>query len=206
MPITKLTPGATFRFTTTSGSTETVAFAGGTETPFNYVFRNGIVTGISNIASGSNPAYNIQNYTSIDNSGELFNRGTYRYSYLPIDSATTSSISFNNQRKQELIENGSLVAVSGSGYFEVYLPTNVHALSGTCMKIIRTGTSSNALVVRTAETTGIRFKGNLNNPASPLTTGTNIQSSTSYATIELISTGEYWLVTSVTGDWLFVVS
>ena len=206
MPITKLTPGATFRFTTTSGSTETVAFAGGTETPFNYVFRNGIVTGISNITSGSNPAYNIQNYTSIDNSGELFNRGTYRYSYLPIDSTTTSSISFTNQRKQELVENGSLVAISGSDFCQVYLPTDVHALSGTCMKIIRTGVSTNSLVVRTAEDSGIRFKGNLNSPLSTLTQGTSVQSSTSYATIELISTGEYWLVTSVTGDWLFVVS
>ncbi len=214
MPITKLTAGGTFIFTSASGSADTVAFAGGTETPFNYMFRNGIVTGISNINSASNDAYNVVNYTAIDNSAELYNRGTYRYAYRPIDPAITPTFSLTSSavgsttNKSVLASYGSLIIVSGSATATIELPYDVHALDGTIVKIVRTDTTSNNLTIKTPVASGIRFIGNI---GIATYTGYQLQSSSSYASIELLavrvgSTGNLhrWLVTSYTGTWAFV--
>ena len=207
MPITKLTAGGTFIFTSTSGSVDTVAFAGGTETPFNYVFRNGIVTGISNINSASNEAYNIMSYTAIDNSAELYNRGTYRYAYRPIDPSVTTTASFanNNANKSVLASSGSLIAVNGTAAATIELPHSVRALDGTIVKIVRTESTTNLLTIKTTAATVDKFRGNI---GTGVFVGNRLQSNSPYATIELLAVSvgvdlHEWLVTSYTGTWAF---
>lgn len=204
MPITRLTSGATFTFTAGSGSTDSISFIGGTETPFNYVFRNGIVATVSNLSSASNGAYGIKDLTSINNQAELHNTGTYRYGFRQL--ATGSwDVSNSNVDKSKLIQNGSLFVVSGNETTtDITLPVNVPGLDGTIVKIINTNTSiACELFVRTYTSFGVRFVG-ANISGSTADVGSFIYTNKQYASIELLASSSCWIITSYTGTWEIV--
>lgn len=202
MPITRLTSGGTFTFTATSGSTNSISFIGGTETPFNYVFRNGIVTGVTNINSASNGAYGINDLTSLNNQAELHNNGTYRYGLKSINTGSWD-VSNNNIDKSKLIQNGSLFLISNTGNVGIILPHTAPDLNGTMVKIIKNN----------ADTFNCLIGVNYNSPyqdyflgriGTAKTGGFYINTTERYASIELISSGSKWLVSSYTGNWQFL--
>jgi hypothetical protein len=199
MPISRLTPGSTYTFTTVSSSTDTISFINGSETPFNYVFRQGIVTGIDDFhVSSSNPIYAINNFASIENNAELFNRGTYRYELRSINSNLTSSydVSFNNTDKSKLVAHGGLFVIDGSNPCTIILPHTATSLDGTCIKIIRNSHILTDTYIRTTSVVGDRFL-NINQQKH---TGAAAVSQI-YPTIELISLGQSWICTSYTANW-----
>lgn len=199
MPITRLTSGGTFTFTATSGSTNSISFIGGTETPFNYVFRNGIVTGVTNINSASNGAYGIKDLTSLNNQAELHNNGTYRYGFRQIDTGSWD-VSNNNINKSKLVQNGSLFVVIGNQGTTITLPHTAPDLSGTVVRIVKT--NDHWTDIKTTATTPTKtFYGQMSPGYNILSSGSYINSSDSYATIELLSSSSIWIVLSYTGRW-----
>ena len=198
MPITRLTSGGTFTFTATSGSTNSISFIGGTETPFNYVFRNGIVTGVTNINSASNGAYGIKDLTSLNNQAELHNNGTYRYGFRQIDTGSWD-VSNNNIDKSKLIQNGSLFVITGNQPTIITLPHTAPDLSGTVVRIVKTNEWTTQIKTTAAAPTKT-FYGHMNTNGIP-ESGSYITSGEPYATIELLSSGSIWIVLSYTGAW-----
>jgi hypothetical protein len=202
MPITKLTPGSTYTFTAGSGSTDSISFIGGTETPFNYVFRNGIITGVTNINSASNGAYSIKDLTSLNNQAELHNNGTYRYGFRQI--ATGSwDVSNNNIDKSKLIQNGSLFVVTGNENTIITLPHTAPNLSGTVVRIVKVNDGSNSLEIKTKAPAENVFKG-YTNSTNTLEQAPTLYTTNQYAAIELMSSGSTWIVLSRTGTWQLV--
>jgi hypothetical protein len=215
MPITRLTPGSTFTFTSTSGSTDSISFINGTEAPFSYIFRNGIVTGVSNLNSASNTAYDIKDFASIINNAELYNIGTYRYGFRQISDAGTYNVDNSNINKYELIRNGSLFVIEGNGVI-VQLPYKVPNLEGTCIKIINNGSFNTTIWIDPNDWGTLyynfinfdllpTFRGNIGSDTDGyLTTyGFLLNTTSPYASIELMSLGNSWLVTSYTGTWAY---
>ena len=201
MPITRLTAGSVYTFTPTSGSTDKISFINGTESPFDYIFRHGIITGVSDlIVSSSNYAYNITNYTSLDNHAEFHNRGTYKFRYNTIDSNVTSSynVANSNINRVNLIGHGSLFVILGSGSCTVTIPRGSDLeLEGTMIKIFKQDSGSGDIRVQTTDTFGYSFMGSI------LTnyTSSKISSTDPYCSVELINCKTDWMMTSALGTW-----
>jgi hypothetical protein len=203
MPITRLSSGGTFTFTATSGSTNAISFIGGTETPFNYVFRNGIVTGITNLNSASNGAYGIKDLTSLNNQAELHNNGTYRYGLKSI--ATGSwDVSNNNIDKSKLIQNGSLFIVDGDQTTTITLPHTAPDLNGTIVKVIKVNSDIYELTIKTKGTAGNEIIGANISGSANSTQGKQIYTFRQFSAIELMHSGSNWIVTSYTGAWSII--